>query len=478
MNHPGMFPSEVDLRRIHETALRILSELGVRTDHAGMRERLAGIGCRVVGERVFIPPDVVAATLASIPSSFALYGRSTERHIEVTPGTTHYTNTGIFANIVDLETGQVRRSTLADVEATTHLLDAMDNVDAVYVSLVDATELEPHIVTVGDFATTLAHTTKPLIGPGLANRAEAETVVAMARAVRGGDTERLRRFPLCVPFVCSISPLHFPRPIVDALVVVAEAGLPLDALSNPVMGLTAPYAIAGTVALGHAEVLAFAVMAHAVTPGLPILTQNTPSVADMRSLASTTGGPETGLIRGTAMALSNLVGIPGCAHGHSSSTRLDFQAGEEKTWNGLLIASARPAVEGGLGGMANVTLTAYEAIVLDNERYGAFRRIMAGVEVDDDHLGFDVIAAAAGGGSVLSHDQTLRYLRSAEVWEPKLAVRRGLLDGTPGSESSLARAHAEVERLLRTYRVEPLPQDTELAIRGLLAAHREKGVAN
>jgi trimethylamine--corrinoid protein Co-methyltransferase len=467
-----------DLQRIHETALRVLAEIGVRTDHAEMRDRLAGLGCRVAGERIFMPSDVVTATLARIPRAFDLHGRDVTQQIMVAPGAVHCTNTGIFANITDLDTGQVRRSTLADVEATTRLLDAVDQIDAVYVSLVDATELEPHMVTVSDFAATLANTTKPLIGPGLANRSEAEAVVAMARALRQGHDEALRRFPVCVPFVCSISPLYFPKDVVDALIVVSEAGLPLDVLSNPVMGLTSPYTIAGTVALGHAEVLAFAVMAQVVTPGLPLLTQNTPSVADMRSLASTTGGPETGLIRGTAMALSSWLELPGCAHGHSSAARLDFQAGEEKTWNGLLIALARPAVLGGLGGLANVTLTAYEAIVLDNERYGTFRRILDGVKADADHLAFDVIAAVAEGGSAVSHEHTLHYLHSDEVWMSRLAIRRGLVDGLPSTETSLDRARSEARRLLETHRVEPLPQEVRSEIGGILAAHRERKVTH
>ena len=162
----------------------------------------------------------------------------------------------------------VRRATLADVAATTRVLDALPNVDIVYVSLLDATDQPPHLITLADFAATLANTTKPLIGPGVVNGAEAEAIVAMARALRGPE---LARYPPCVPFICPITPLRFPAALVDALTVVAQAGLPLEVITNPVMGVTAPYTIAGAVALGHAEVLAAAVMAHAVRPGLPIL---------------------------------------------------------------------------------------------------------------------------------------------------------------------------------------------------------------
>lgn len=467
----GLLTPEEDLQLIHETAVRILADIGIRTDHAGMRDRLVGQGCRIEDDRVFIPPELVATTLQGIPASFTLYGRSTQDFIEVGLDKTHGINTGIFANIYDFESGEIRRSTLEDVHMTTRLLDAMDNVHAVYVSLVDATELEPHMVTVGDFAAVLTNTTKPLVGPGVTHRSEAEAIVDMARAVRGGDGAELSRFPICVPFVCPVSPLYFPKDVVDALMVVAEAGLPLTALPNPVMGLTSPYTIASTVALGHAEVLTLGVMAHAISPGLPILNQNTPSVADMRSLASTTGGPETGLVRQTVVLLSHYLQIPVCAHGHTSSAVLDFQAAEEKALNGLLIVSARPSLLGGLGALANVTVTSYETILLDNERYGAMLRILEGVQVDGDHLAFDVITELVETGTVLGSDHTLKYLYSDEVWKPRLAIRQGLVGGAPISETSLDRARAEARRLMDTYQVEPLSSHVQSQISQILDAY-------
>jgi trimethylamine--corrinoid protein Co-methyltransferase len=440
-------------------------------DHADMRDRQTGRGRTIPDNKVPVHPELVAATLEHTPASFTVYGRSTEDHLEIGLDETHCTNTGIFPNIYDFESGKIRRSTLEDVKTTTRVLDAMDNVHAVYVSLVDATDLAPHMVTVSDFASVLANTTKPLVGPGVTNRAEAEAIVAMARAVRKGSAEELERFPICMPFVCPVSPLSFPTDIVEALVVIAEAGLPLDALTNPVMGLTSPYAIASTVALGHAEVLALVVMAHTVSPGLPILNQNTPSVADMRSLSSTTGGPESGLIRQTVILLSEHLRMPSCAHGHTSSAVLDFQAADEKALNSLLIASARPSLLGGLGALANVVVTSYETILLDNERNGAILRILDGVQVDEDHLAFDVVSDLIETGTALSSEHTLRYLRSDEVWEPRFAARQGLVDAESGFETSLDRARAEAKRLIDTYEVEPLPDDTQSGIAEILDAY-------
>ena len=120
------FTPTAGLEQIHQAALRILAEIGVEMDHVEMRERLAGLGCCVTGARVTIPPDLVAATLAAIPPGFQLYGRTPAIAARVdADGPMLCTNTGILPNIFDLDTGAVRRATLADVAATTRILDAL-----------------------------------------------------------------------------------------------------------------------------------------------------------------------------------------------------------------------------------------------------------------------------------------------------------------------------------------------------------------
>ncbi len=364
----------------------------------------------------------------------------------------------IFALLQYLDQNHVRKSTLADVQQTTRLLDAMENVDLVYASLVDATDLLPHMTMPASFAAVIANTTKPLIGPGVTNRAEAQVVVDLARATRGNDEHQLTRYPPCIPFITPISPLTFPNERVQAIEVIARAGLPLDVVSNPVMGLTSPNTIAGTVVMGQAEVLATAVIAHAVYPGLPILNHNTPSVADMRTLLSTTGGPETGMIRHTVAALSRKIGIPACVHGHSSSTFSDFQGGVEKTVNLLLIAQGEPAVLGGLGVTGNVTLASYEAILLDNDIYGAIKRIRSGVTVDGDHLAVDVIAEVVQAGDFISSDHTIEHLNSGEVWQPALAIREGLRGGAQPDRLMADNARQKARELLTSYQTDPLEE--------------------
>ena len=179
------------------------------------------------------------------------------------------------------------------------------------------------------------------------------------------------------------------------------------------------------------------------------------------------------MLRSLAVEVARYLGLPSWGHGHTSSARLDIQASDEKSINALLIAQARPSLLGGLGGLANVTLTSYETLVMDNERFGAFRRIFQGVAVDDEHLAFDVIADVLSGENLLSHDHTLRQLRGLEFWKPKLARRQGLISGQPEPGSTLERARAEAKRIMENHIVEPLADHIKLEIKKII---REYGV--
>ena len=142
MPNYDFFTPTAGLKQIHQTAFRILDEIGIDMDHGEMRER--GGRPRLPGgrrARICFPPGLIASTLAAIPPSFRLYGRTPEITALVdAAGPLLCTNTGILPNVYDLGTGAVRRATLADVAATTRVLDALSNVDIVYVSLLDATD--------------------------------------------------------------------------------------------------------------------------------------------------------------------------------------------------------------------------------------------------------------------------------------------------------------------------------------------------
>ena len=99
--------------RIHQTALRILEEVGVRVECEEARSILQAAGATADPEhrRIFIRPRIVERALYSAPSSIRLCGRA-EEHDLLAEGSRTYLGTGGAAiNVIDLESGNCRPST-------------------------------------------------------------------------------------------------------------------------------------------------------------------------------------------------------------------------------------------------------------------------------------------------------------------------------------------------------------------------------
>jgi trimethylamine:corrinoid methyltransferase-like protein len=125
----------------------------------------------------------------------------------------------------------------------------------------------------------------------------------------------------------------------------------------------------------------------------------------------------------------------------------------------LLIASARPSVLGGLGSLGNCTVTSYESILIDDERYAMIFRAMQGASVEGDRLDLGVFEEIARSGNALWSAQTMKYMRSDEIVNYRFAVREGLVNGGLVEDSLVERARKKTRKLLETYEVEPLDEE-------------------
>ena len=70
--------NDEDIRRIHETALKILEEIGIETESPESLDIYEKGGCRVDrdGKRVQIPRELVEDSLQKVPETFKLWNRS------------------------------------------------------------------------------------------------------------------------------------------------------------------------------------------------------------------------------------------------------------------------------------------------------------------------------------------------------------------------------------------------------------------
>jgi trimethylamine--corrinoid protein Co-methyltransferase len=137
--------SDNEIYQIHLASLRILCEVGLRIREPQAVSLLKKAGCLMDGDRVRIPSRLVEESVAQAPSTFTIYGRNPEFKA-VMEGTRVYIEPMIGRlNILDLETGQRRRTTLEDVANLIKLVDALE-----YYSTLHSGAIMPHIEGIPD----------------------------------------------------------------------------------------------------------------------------------------------------------------------------------------------------------------------------------------------------------------------------------------------------------------------------------------
>jgi trimethylamine--corrinoid protein Co-methyltransferase len=450
------FLSEDALDQIEQTAYRLLSEVGIELEHGQAQEMLHGLGCRVKGNRTLIPRQVVRWALDHVTAN------SESRNLDGTyaftfgDGQVRFHNGGGQPYALDLHTGASRPATLQDIADVTRLLDALPHVDHI-TPLFGAQDVPPELLFVESTGAMLRNTRKPVSSAAIDKPEDVPYVVEMAAACCGG-LEAFRKEPNISISVSPVSPLKFTGAVTGAIMAVAQSGAPFHSLPAPSLGATGPVTMAGALAQQHAEVLASFVIAAAARPGTPVVYCSRISPIDMRTAISTWGGPEVGMTGACAAQLAHRLGLPCDTYGLcTSSPLLDPQFAYERLANALVPALAGVDMLSGVGNGGGL-VAGFEIAVIDDEIISLIKHIVAGCEVNETTLAYEVMQRVIpGDGVFLGERHTVKQVRKGALWLPTISVRGG--DAAGASANVVAKARARAKEILRTHQVEPLPDD-------------------
>jgi len=463
--------NEEEAARVEETAMRLLEEVGVRFQHAGARERLHGMGCRVEGERVYIPGDVVTSAVGALTPHRRFLSIDGKRECTLEGGMPRAHNTGGPPFIYDLESRQRRPATLQDVADAARLLDALPNVDVV-MPLCGAQDVPASSMIVESFYAALLNTRKPFHAGYVEHAAEVRCLVEMAHACAGGE-EAYRHRPTMAIMASPVSPLTFTKEVAEAIIAIAESGTPYHSLPAPSLGATSPLTMAGALAQQHAEVLASFVLAASVQPGLPVMYCSRINGIDPRTAISTWGSPEVGITAAGAAQLAHRLGLPCDAYGLcTSSALLDPQFAYERYNNAFLAALGGVDILSGAGVLENNMAVDLATAVIDDELLSLLRFSLKGCEVSDETLAYEVMSEVIpAGGTFLDQFHTVRHMRAGAIWMPSLSERpSGAAD--EAHIGAAERARARVRDILARHVVEPLPDSVQRELAEIMAAAR------
>ncbi len=374
--------------------------------------------------RLCFPRSLVEDVIAEAGRDFVLRAREPEHDLDVSGNRVHLGGAAATVNVLDIDTGRYRESTLADLYDITRVQDALPNIHFVHRPCIARDMPSGETLDLNTAYALMSATRKHIVTSFFAPE-NLRRAVAMFDLSLGGEG-RFRERPFCM-LACAfvVSPLRFAGDSCRTLEAAVRCGMPVYAASAGQTGTTSPPALAGGLAQGNAECLAALVFANLLSAGHPVMFANVPFVSDLRTGAFTGGGGEMAVMTAAAAQLAHFYRIPcGVLAGMTDAKCSDAQSGWEK---GYLSAMAGLAganlVSGGAGGHAALMGYSLDSLVIDNDMLGAVLRGIRGIEVSDETLSYAVIGEVIDGpGHYLMQPQTLARMRRDYVY-PELGDR-------------------------------------------------------
>lgn len=446
--------SQEDVERIHQTSMRILSNVGVEFP---LEEALAVFkrhDVRTDGSRVYLTEDQLWKALETAPARFTLHARNPERSVTVGQGEPVVFAPGYGAPFLIDAQGNKRVPTVDDYRELVKLADALPNQDVSGHLLAEPGDVPAETAPLHMLYAHILHSDKPFIGSVDSELAVRHTMEAVR--ILFGDSYRDQ--PAALGVISSLTPLGYSREMAGALMTYAREGQALLIANLAMAGSTAPITLAGMLAMQNAEMLAGIVLSQLVSPGTPVIYGTTSTNIDMRSGALAIGSPELAQVVAAHMQLVRFYGLP--SRGSGALTGANYpnaQAGLESMMGMLTcINSGADFVLHAAGILSSYLAFSREKFVLDDEICGRVRRLHRPMVVDDETLAYESIARVGPGGHFLMEDQTVERCRT-EFWEPSVSDRTALDEWVQaGKPDIMARARERWQQLVAAHQDPPL----------------------
>ena len=413
--------TQEQVERIHNAALEILEEVGLKVRYEPARDVFAKHGCLVDGERVKFPRAVIEKYRRMIPSSFTFYARDPKFDKTIPRDSPVIVTASSAPDIIDPVTGQERRATSGDIARIAHLINELPAYDVFSISTL-ADDAPADQFTVSRLYPALKYCLKP-IRVTTTDHKDTLSIMKMAYMVAGGE-EAYKEHPFLTHHYCpTVSPLSMDNLSTENVMYFAGEGLPVYPTIVPNAGLTSPMSMAGTLVQGNAEFLATAALMQMVKEGTPTIYATLATVADMRTGAYTSGGIECGMLHMAFAQIAHYYDVPSGGYiGLTNSKVNDAQAGYE---TGM---SAMGGMVSGMdmfniGGLIDALKTFdFAKAVIDDEVAQMMKRVKRGINFSEDELAVNLIKEIGPGGSYIVAKHTMSRMKT-EVVMTKLADR-------------------------------------------------------
>jgi len=447
--------SPEDIESIHSATLDIIESVGVNFPSPKALDIWEAHGAKVDRETmvVKIPPDVIETALKQAPSTYTLAARDSSLDLPLDGNHVYVGTDGCGVQVLDIDTGECRRSRLKDVADIARAADYLEEIAFHWVP-VSAQDYPSDVRSLHELLAIWKNTTKHVQTESIYSEREARAAVEMAAVLSGGH-EVLRKRPLLSLTECTVSPLGQDRGSLEAALAAAEAGIPVGFMTMASCVSTAPATLAGNLVVGNAEVLSATAMIELAYPGAPVFYAAAQTVMDLRTGAYTGGGPEDFLFGAATNKLADFYNLPLSMGSFATGAKEpDWQAGIENSLSTLMAALTGSDMLLGVGLLDGSKIWSFEQMIKDCEIFGIIHKMMEGIAINEDTLALDTIRDVGPRGDFLTHDHTLKHMRN--LWQATIMDRRPYDQWQEKGDSARDWALDSAKHILETHHPEPL----------------------
>ncbi len=448
--------SDEQVEAIHQAALRLLSDTGMRVMLPEARTFLAGSETRIDEETELVrfDPELVEKCLQTAPDSIQVASRTEERNMELGGDSVALLPVAGPPNASDLDRGR-RAGTLEDFEAFIKLTQSFDVLHSLCPSV------EPQDVALAERHLRMTESQIRLSDkvPFIYSRGRAQVAdcLEIIRIGSGVDQEAFEAVPRCWTVINTNSPRQIDLPMCEGIIDFARAGQVAVITPFTLAGAMAPVSLAGALTQQHAEALAGVTLAQLVESGAPVVYGAFTSNVDMRSGAPAFGTPEAFKAAVASGQLARRVGLPWRSSGVSTSNTSDAQGGYETMMNlfGALLGGANMIIHAA-GWLESGLSASYEKFILDVDMLQMIAESFQPIDTAASEIGLEAIAAVNPGGHFFGTDHTLQRFRSA-FYEPIVFDRSNFEQWVEaGSPDAAQRANTVWKSVLADFEAPPL----------------------
>ncbi len=458
LSNPGLkleilTPQQVE--RIHTATLDVIENTGVRFPSPKALDIWQAHGASVDRETMIVkaPAQLIEQALKNAPPVYSLAARLPEQDLPLDGNHVYVGTDGCGVEVLDLHSGERRRSCLQDVADIARVADCLEEVAFHWVA-VSAQDRPAETRGIHELRAIWENSSKHVQTESIVTEREALAAIEMAAALAGGR-QALRQRPLLSIMQCTASPLGQDGGSLEVALVAAQAGLPVGFMTMASCLTTGPATMAGNLVVGNAEVISATALIQLAYPGAPVFYAAAQTASDLRSGAYTGGGPEDYLFGAASNVLADFYDIPLSMGSFATGAKEpNWQAGIENSLSTFMASIVMSDMLLGVGLLHGSRIWSYEQMLMDCEIFDLVRKTIEGIPVNDDTLALDVIRSVGPGGNFLTQKHTRKHMR--EIWLPKYMDRRTYNVWEEKGDGARQWARLQAQEILAQHQPEPL----------------------